>query len=91
MRLPSPSRTLGRRGKVQFGLVFTGPSDDLPEVSEAALVAVAEAVQDETPLSADAGRQLEQLDQLRRRQETGERLGRSCALITYGNPRRIRG
>ena len=56
--------------------MFLGPSYEFPEVGEAALVAMAEVIEDEAPLIADATWELEQLNQFLPGQANGEWLGR---------------
>src|SRR5258708_11865610 len=73
------SCTPGRGLEVEVEVVLRGVADEGPVVEEAAVVDVAEVVQDHPAGRTEAGRHLEEVDQLLRRQPAGPGLGRQRA------------
>src|SRR5581483_1882832 len=74
----SPHGPLRRRGEVEafalFEVVLLGVADELPVVGERALAEVAEVLEDDLAVVAEAGRHLEQLHEFLDGEPAGEGL-----------------
>jgi hypothetical protein len=68
-----PRRSFRRGGEIEIEVVRLGVADELPVIGEAAVVAVAEVLEDDLARLAEARRHLEQFDEVLGGQAAGER------------------
>jgi hypothetical protein len=67
-----PRRSFRRRGEIEVEPLFLGVADELLVVGKHAVVAIAQMLENDLACLAEAGRQLEKIDQLLGGQPAGE-------------------